>query len=188
MVEHYKQMYAPIVKKQQQQRDDNTAAAAASPTAQVRSGPNGNFVIYERPGNGSGTLTNGADGNYAAYAAPSVTAANDGTYGTIYGNSNGHLYGTIAAAAATPPTRPRVPQPSNPMTSTPQRNSDATYSNPPPPLPYRPPPPNPYHNMSGISNGSNNGSYLQPPPPPQAAKSVVTSPSLQHRGIKQGKK
>ncbi len=187
MVEHYKQMYAPIVKKQQQQRDDNTAAAAASPTAQVRSGPNGNFVIYERPGNGSGALTNGADGNYAAYAAPSVTAANDGTYGTIYGNSNGHLYGTIAAAAATPPTRPRVPQPSNPMTSTPQRQ-DATYSNPPPPLPYRPPPPNPYHNMSGISNGSNNGSYLQPPPPPQAAKSVVTSPSLQHRGIKQGKK
>ena len=106
-------IYTPIRKPHQQNRQPTTPppvtaprphgqtadAPAVSPMAQVRNGPNGNFVIYERQNQDS----------YGAGGQP--------VYGKVPGNN---------------PLRYQYPR------------AEGTYSNPPPPPPYRPPPPNPY--------------------------------------------
>ncbi len=116
--EHYSSIYSSVNKKQQQPQPSSEEqqrlaknSNMTSPMAQVRHGPNGNFVIYEHT---------------APNASPPISAATP-TYGT-YGQT------------------------------------EATYSKPPPPLPYRPLPSKPC-----INNNCN------------AESSPATSPPSSHK-------
>ena len=127
MVEHYNAIYAPIRKPSQPSKSNNTPMAeVTSPKTQVRHGPSGNFVIYERSG-----MPIYGQINDSNQAQPQPL------YGQITHPSNSTPASKMPSTTASPiygqnPLKYQYP------------NHDNTYSNPPPPLPYRPPPPNPY--------------------------------------------
>ena len=128
-------IYTPIRKPHQQSQQPAPAAAAAavSPMAQVRNGPNGNFVIYERQ-------------------------SQDATYGTTSQQQQPQqpVYGRVASSN---PLRYQYPRKegmySNPPPPLPYR--------PPPPNPYRQPAnPHPESHQSPVRHQSPM-SYRTPP-------------------------
>ena len=119
-------IYTPIRKLPRQQQQDELTPNASSPppppsdintsaSAQVRNGPNGNFVIYER--------------------GPDVTASSPQRQQPIYSQIQQQQQQQLL-----PPTS-QVYGINNPLR---YQYPPVHYSNPPPPMPYRPPPPNPY--------------------------------------------
>jgi hypothetical protein len=129
-------------------------AAAAVPTSQVKSGPNGNYIVYEREFNGPG---GGGSGNRASPANRPLpnspprqdygNGIHEPTYGETGGNMHHHhiysqpsssIYGGVTPSAKPPPPAYSLAPPYRPkdslMTATPQRSLGAVSS----PVPQRP--------------------------------------------------
>ena len=139
LVAHYNEIYTPIRKSNKintgpaiHQSPKQTRNDLASPTAQVRSGPSGNFVVFERNG-----------------GPPIYGTTNSPPSSTMSPQNSSPIYGKVSPQYGSNPLRYQYPRPEAMM-----------YSNPPPPLPYRPPPPNPYQ-RSPDNNPNSQSPYAQ---------------------------
>ena len=202
MVEAYQQLYAPVRKKSQPSDSSKSQRAQSppvwSPQAQVRNGPSGNFVVYER----TGQQQNGND----TYSDNIYNQINNGhVYGQIRSPSQ-NLYGQVGSPPSSmygqlssPPNVTNIygqAKQSNPTdaastTGSPQgalqqqyhsSSQESMYSNPPPPLPYRPPPPNPYNGNNRSPRPVPNNVQGNPGSQPQSPaverqRSNVSSPN-----------
>ena len=132
-------IYTPIRKPNQQQSqqpatpprpDNQSTPAAVSPMAQVRNGPNGNFVIYERQ-------------NQDAYGTTGQPV-----YGKVSGNNNPLRYQYPRAEGMysnPPPPLPYRPPPPNPYQSPPNHYHQQQRQTPPAAAAVRPQSPKTYH-------------------------------------------
>lgn len=109
---------------------DEPSTETTSPRAQVRNGPNGNFVMYERGGMEQNPRMFQSNQHYrSSPTRPMLTQSGCSTpnNGSIYGQRS-PIYGT-----GSPMYNNGPPRSSGTM--------EGMYSNPPPPMPYRPSPP-----------------------------------------------
>ena len=173
LIAHYNEIYTPIRKSNNSKANEaarqspkQTQHDLTSPTAQVRNGPSGNFVVFERNG---GAI-------YGTASPPTSTAQQNSSplYGKISPQTQPPLYGV------------------NPLRYQYPRSEAIMYSNPPPPLPYRPPPPNPYQRSpevaskptSHIGETPSSQNYAQKPYQQQQQQQQQQSQQVKRNGVK----
>jgi hypothetical protein len=152
-------IYAPVRKRTKSPEPAPRATVSesvSSPMAQVRNGPNGNFVIYER-----------------VDMPPVSTSPPRQLQQPIYGHQQQQNNQQQQQHQQQQQQQQQVYGVNNPLRYQYPR-MEGMYSNPPPPMPYRPPPPNPYRTSPPPIRSPVSAPAYQTPPPPSTSSTNYT--------------